>query len=548
MASQLNEDIKKLIKGEVTADQAAIEEHSRDASLFEITPALVVYPQNAEDISQLVDYLNAHPGQKLSLTVRSGGTDMSGGPLSESIIVNMKHLDKISDVGDLEATAQPGAYYRDFETQTLAKNLLMPSYPASRDLCTIGGIVANNSGGEKTLAYGKTEDYIKQLKVILRDGKEYTIKPLSKDELDQKMAQSDLEGEIYSRLFQLIDDNYDLLQQAKPKVSKNSAGYYLWNVYDKQHQVFDLTKLITGSQGTLGIITEVTFKLITPHPKSQMLVIFLKDLNKLADVVNKVLAYQPESFESYDDHTMKIALRFLPDLIKQLKAKNLISLGFKFLPEFGMVLTGGLPKLILIAEFTGQDQDEVHKRALAAETALQTLDVNTRLTKSSAEAEKYWVVRRESFSLLRHHVHHKRTAPFIDDICVTPSQLPEFLPKLTAIMKHYDLTYTVAGHIGDANFHIIPLMDTSRPDMGKIIDELSNQVYDLVHEYHGTITAEHNDGLVRTPFLPKMYPPEVIKLFKQTKQIFDPDNIFNPCKKVESDWKYNIKHLIKEQP
>jgi len=133
---------------------------------------------------------------------------------------------------------------------------------------------------------------------------------------------------------------------------------------------------------------------------------------------------------------------------------------------------------------------------------------------------------------LRKHTKGKKTAPFIDDIIVKPEYLPEFLPKVQALIDQYKLIYTIAGHPGNGNFHIIPLMDLNSPLSADIILELSKKVYDLVHEYHGSITAEHNDGIIRTPYLLQMYGPEIIVLFQETKNIFDPSNIFNPGKKV----------------
>ena len=128
----------------------------------------------------------------------------------------------------------------------------MPTYPASRDLATIGGMVNNNSGGEKSLEFGKTEDFVTELKFVFADGVERTVKPLNKAELDKKMAQKDFEGQVYRKLFHLVDDNYDRIRAAKPHVSKNSTGYNLWDVWDREKRIFDLTKLIVGAQGTLG--------------------------------------------------------------------------------------------------------------------------------------------------------------------------------------------------------------------------------------------------------------------------------------------------------
>ena len=169
--------------------------------------------------------------------------------------------------------------------------------------------------------------------------------------------------------------------------------------------------------------------------------------------------------------------------------------------------------------------------------------VRTRITRTEDEEREFWVIRRESFNLLRNKVKDKQTAPFIDDFAILPQHLPEFLPKLNAILDKYDLIYTIAGHPGDGNFHIIPLMNLSDEAQRAIIPKLSDEVYNLVLEYKGTITAEHNDGLIRTPYLEKMYGPEIYALFGEVKNMFDPKNIFNPGKKVNYLPGYALTHM-----
>jgi len=345
-------------------------------------------------------------------------------------------------------------------------------------------------------------------------------------------------------MFKLIDDNYEILQKAKPQVAKNSAGYYLWNVYDKEKGIFDLTKLIVGSQGTLGIVTEAKLKLIKPKKASRLLVVMLKDIAPLAKITNKILEYRPESFESYDDHTFKVAIKLFPLILKRFNG-NMIRLAFDLLPEFFMFLTGGVPKMVLIVEFTGDSDKEALDKALEVKEALKTFDLKIKVTKTEREAKKFWTFRRESFSLLRQHMKKLRTAPFIEDISVKPEALPEFLPKLNNLLNHYDIIYTMAGHVGDGNFHIIPLMDFSNPKSIDIIKNLSMEVYGLVVEYKGSITGEHNDGLIRTPYLPMMYGDEVCELFEKVKDIFDPQGIFNPRKKVRGDLDYAMEHIDK---
>ncbi len=540
------DEIAKEIKGEVEVDEATLQKYSHDASLFEVKPAGVVFPKDAQDVRALVNYVNNHKLEypKLAITPRSAGTDMSGGALGESIIMDVsRHMQGTLEVGASEARVLPGTFYRDFEVETLKKNLILPCYTASKNLCAVGGMIANNAAGEKTLAHGKMEDYVKELKVVFSDGNEYPVRAITAPELDTKMKQRNYEGLVYRSVYNLIEKHKDTIAAGKPQVSKNSAGYYIWNVWDGQ--TFDLTKLLVGSQGTLGIVTEARLRLVPVEQASKLFVIFLHDLKKVSSIVNEVLPLRPESLESYDDNTLKLAVKFLPSMLKTMKTKHFLKLMLSFIPEVKMVLTRGMPKLVLLVEFVGRSEADIDPKMEELEKRLKKYKVTMHRTKSAEEAQKYWTIRRESFNLLRQHIKGKRTAPFIDDIVVKPEYMPEFLPRLTKILDEYKLVYTVAGHAGNGNFHIIPLMDMKdRTNVDKIM-EVSEKVYNLVGEYHGSITGEHNDGIIRTPYLPKMFSAEMISVFQEIKDIFDPKGIFNPGKKVGGSIQYIRDHIVK---
>jgi FAD/FMN-containing dehydrogenase len=532
-------EIPSSFKGDIRQDAEILEKFSEDTSIFKIKPSLVVQPKDVYDLNTLIHYVHTRRGE-LSLTARSAGTDMSGGPLTDSIVVDMtKYFNQVHMVNTEFAVTQPGVYYRDFEKETLKQGVILPSYTASKELNTVGGMVANNSAGEKSLTYSKTERYVRELKVVLQDGVEYSFKKLHRDELERKKQQQNYEGEIYRRVEQLIRDSKDAIKNAKPIVSKNSAGYGIWNVWNEEHDTFDLTQLFVGSQGTLGIISEITFSLVKPKPASRMLVLFLraKHFSQLGEIVNAVLTHKPESFESYDDKTFNVMLRVFPKLFWRLGG-NPFTLLRDFWPEIKLVFQGGIPKLVLMAEFAADTDEEARTMAINAEKSLRFFGLATHITATQSEANKFWTIRRESFKLLRENVADKHTAPFIDDFVVKPEYLPEFLPRLYDILDEYKLLYTVAGHVGDGNFHIIPLMDFTRPDFVKIVNELSDRVYTLVGEYHGSITGEHNDGLIRTPYLHKMFDSEMLSVFQEIKEIFDPHRIFNPHKKVDPKIEY----------
>ncbi len=530
----MKEEIQKIFKGDVEDSEEVLAKYSRDASLLLIRPKVVVFPKDSADVASLVKWVSANKDKykDLAITARCAGTDMSGAAIGESIIMDFsRYMNKLIKFEGDVITVEPGMFYRDFEKITLERGLILPCYTASKSLNAMGGMYGNNSAGEKTLKYGKTEKYIHEAKVVFADGQEYIVKNLSSEELSQKINEGTFESKIYKNISDLITNNVEEIKNAKPKVSKNAAGYYIWNVLSEGG--FDLNKLLVGSQGSLGIATEISFKLV-PNPKySKLVAIFINDLAPLGSLVDSILELKPETLEAYDDKTMKLAVRFFPDFLKNKGVLGMIKFLLSFLPEaFLMAISGGFPKLILLVEFAGYDNADADKKCIELVKKISNFKLKTHITESQEEANKYWDIRRESFSLLRKHVNKKHTAPFIDDIIVRPEFLPKFIPELNAILGKYKLTFTIAGHAGDGNFHIIPLMDFSREDTARIIMELSESVYDLVARYHGSITAEHNDGIIRTPFLSKMYDAKVISIFRDIKHTFDPLNIFNPGKKV----------------
>src|SRR3990167_9453733 len=353
LSNLMKEEIKKIFKGEVADDEATILMYSHDASLLEVRPKVVVYPKDAQDVKNLVKWVDENKNKykdpeknkdwkSLSITARCAGTDMSGGAIGESIIMDFtRHMNKLVSFKGDRITVQPGMFYRDFEKITLERGLILPCYTASKSLNAMGGMFGNNSAGERTLKYGKTEDYILVSRVVFSDGVERIIKPFPVSEILKK-------EEIDKKIYQLIKKNEEEIEKAKPKVHKNSAGYYIWNViYDN---VFNLNKLLVGSQGTLGIATEITFKVIPNNKYSKLVVIFMNDLEPLGRLVDEILTLKPETLEAYDDKTMKLAVKFFPDFFKNKGFMGMIKFMWSFLPELKMMLGsffgGGFPKLI----------------------------------------------------------------------------------------------------------------------------------------------------------------------------------------------------------
>ncbi len=535
-------DLEKLIAGDLVYDPKSLEKYSKDASLFTIRPQVVIYPKDKFDIQAVVKYvrkIKALPegeglgGAALSITARAAGTDMSGGPINDSIILDVtKYMNSIGKIEQKTITCEPGVYFRDLEKYLDKFDLLYPSYPASKDLCCVGGIISNNSSGEKSLLYGSTKDWVEEVEVVLEDG---SIASFSEIPLHftppYKGGGEDFVAKIYKEIFTLISENKELIETEKPKTSKNSSGYFLWECVNWEKKTINLAKLICGSQGTLGIVTKVKLRLTEKKKFSQMLTVMLPDIVKMSDIVQEVLKFNPQAVETFDDKTFKIAFKFLPTIIWRLKG-SLFQLGLSFLPEVWMALTGGFPKLILLVEFTGQTQKEADDKAREALEHVKRFNYKSRIAGSELEMQKYWLFRHESFNLLRNKLKGFKVAPFIEDLVVPGEKMPEFISELQKILDSYKFVYTIQGHAGNGNFHIFPLMKLVDKEEVSIIKEINQKVFSLVQKYHGSISAEHNDGLVRTPYLYFMFSDKMLNLFQQTKNIFDPLNIFNPGKKV----------------
>ena len=237
----------------------------------------------------------------------------------------------------------------------------------------------------------------------------------------------------------------------------------------------------------------------------------------------------------------------MPSFLKLLGLKKFIHLLISLIPD-GFQLLRGIPKLVLMVEFNGNTEAEVRQKVKDLHADLKVKRARYEINgieedPTEAKSEKFWVMRRQSFNLLRSKVKDKHTAPFIDDLIVRPEYMPELLPTLRKIIDKYKLFATIAGHMGDGNFHIIPLMKIEDPaERAKLLPAMK-EVDDLVLSYHGSLSAEHNDGLVRGPWLKQQYGTEMLQLFQKAKAIMDPQGLFNPHKKATADWDYSFSHI-----
>jgi len=550
----LLDELKMLFTGEILYDKVTRTKYSHDASMYELVPEAVLCPQDSNDIKKLVRFVNAkkHAYPTLSITPRSAGTDVSGGAIGPSFILDMtKHFDSVHSVSSTTVHVQPGVPLRTIKLLLLAHGAMMGSAPASHATSTIGGMIANNSAGEQSLRYGNADKSVQELKVILADGNEYSFKPMTKRELAVKIKQNDFEGTLYRRTYELIEQNYDLIKNARPKVSKNSMGYSLWNVWDRDTGIFDLTQLFTGSQGTLGIITDITIRTVPKAKHSGLLLTYLENQKHLGAIIPLIASHSPATFEGFDDVTFSLGMKHFTPLYRQLGMKTWIKQQTTRLPSVANH-TSHLPGTVLMIEFEGRTYQEVNDKIVALQRDLDDLHlgIRTEIEGNEEQSQPFWNIRRNSLDALRKRAKSHPGISFVDDLAVPPQHIAVFLPRMRKIIRHYKLPVTIAGHFGDGNFHIIPLFDTNDQALQAKLELAMRELVPIILEYGGTLAGEHNDGMIRGPWLPAMFGNDMYELFKDTKELFDPLYIFNPHKKTDASWEFSTKHIrntIKEK-
>lgn len=545
MDKTLLDGLTKIVKGEVETDIAERTRLSHDASIYELIPDAIVSPKSSEDIKNLVRFVTKHKPHypRLAITPRSAGTDMSGAAIGSSILLDMTtHFTAIHGLEGTELHVQPGVHMRDIDPLLNEEGLQLGCTPASRALCTVGGMVGNNSGGEQSLRYGNTDRWVRELKVILADGNEYTIRPITKKQLDRKMTELTFEGTLYKRVYELIEANYDVIKNARPNVNKNSMGYNLWSVWDRDTGIFDLTYLFTGSQGTLGIITDIKIEAVPKAQYAGLLLAYLPSMKNLGEVIETVMAHRPATFEGFDDITFNLGIRYFRTFRKQLGTKEFLRQQSQLLSSVAK-FKGHLPNIMLMIGFEGSSDAEVLRKISRLHDDLYRYKIRMDIEADEKASAPFWQIRRSALALLINQVKGRYASPFIDDMTVQPKYLPAFIPEIRKVIRKYKLPVTLQGHFGDGNFHLIPLMDIAGTKDQAKLEPIMRELIPIVLKYGGTMAGEHNDGMVRGPWLPTMFGQEVFSIFKQVKELFDPLYIFNPHKKTDASWEYSMNHI-----
>lgn len=530
--------------GEVMTGDDALKYFSTDGSVFEVTPSIVVYPRNENDVRKATRFTwqLAERGRLVPITARGSGTDQAGAALGQGImLVFPAHMNRVLELDGKSGAAvvEPGLNYGKLQQALHTHGRFLPPFPSSIEYSTIGGAVANNAAGEKTIKYGSTRNFAEGLRVVLSNGEVIETKRLSKRELSKKMGLSTFEGEVYRSLDTLIEENHDIIDNMRLGVSKNSAGYDLADIKDKDGS-FDLTPLVVGSQGTLGIVTEVTLTTEEHNPGSTLLAAYCNDLDQAQAIVLELrkLKEMPSAVELVDSNLLNYIHDTNPNQLKGI-----------IKPPF--------PQVVLLVEFDDVSERIQNKLSKKAIKILEKAGVEYTVETDEHKKEELWKIRHSAAAVIAHSQGNTKALPIVEDGIVPVERFKEYLEGVYEIFDKYNLKIAVWGHAGNANLHMQPFLDLSalgdRQKVFKIIDDY----YNLVIGLGGSTSGEHSDGRLRAPYLAKLYGEEAYQLFKKAKAIFDPHGILNPGVKLDvtlEDIKpllrheYSMEHLYDHMP
>jgi FAD/FMN-containing dehydrogenase len=489
---------------EVTRDQSTLEIYSRDISNFKLMPSAVFYPRTTDDVQTVI--LHARD-MGVPVSVRAGGTCMSGGSLTTGFILDLtKYMHDVAvDADARTATVGAGAYFRDIEDAAKEHGLFFAGYPSSNRICGIGGMLGNNASGEKSLRHGATGANVLELEVVLADGTVTTMthKPITEATTAREQA-----------VLALAVRHTGALREAIGNVKKCASGYRLDAVIDGGH--FSEIPLMVGAQGTLGIITKATLRLIPIPQHTRLLIVSAQSLEDLPKIVATAYTYNPEGLETFDKNTFARARQYLAE-----HADRVVP----------YVDTNA--HLFILIQVSEDTDEATATQAVRCESALKDQGYFVQAITDPTDVTAAWMVRRNSFTLMKdHNPAGYKAMPCIEDVIVPLDTLGTFIHELVGILERRQITYGFHGHIGDGSFRVVPVFDFTRVDLTDAIFGLMEEVFALIKKLRGNMSADHSDGIIRTPFLESFYGSDLSQVFADIKRIYDADNRLNPKKKV----------------
>ena len=507
----LERGLKQAVKGEVRFDSFSRVLYSTDASIYQIMPLGVVIPRDEDDIAVTLR-LAADSGTPV--LPRGGGTSLAGQSIGRAVILDCsKYMDRVVEVDgtDRWARVQPGAVQDELNLAARSYGLHLGPDTATSNRATLGGMMGNNSCGARSIVYGKMMDHVQELRVLLIDGTELHLRsPAAPD----ATARRGRDGEIYRQVARLVEANRAEIERRFPKLLRRVSGY---NLDALLADPTDLIKLVIGSEGTLGVITEARVGLV-PRPRHAVLdVLHFADLFQALEAAWITLEFQPSAVELIDRMVLEMTRAQLEYARR-------------------MTFVQGDPDALLLVEFSGDDLDALHDRRAQMEARLRAGGLGYAFTRAHEpeEQDNIWRVRKAGQGLLQGIKGDGKPITFVEDTAVPPDRLAPYMRRFRAILDAHGVRAAFYAHASVGCIHVRPLINLKdRQDIEKM-KTIASAVGDLVIEFGGTMSGEHGDGLVRSWFVERFFGPQIYAAFREVKRLFDPPGLMNPGKIVDA--------------
>ncbi len=518
------------LEGEFYFDSTMRKLYATDASAYREIPTAVALPKTVKDIQLLIQFAREN---SLSLIPRTAGTSLAGQVVGNGIVVDVsKYFNKVIEINEQGSWArvQPGVVRDDLNYHLKSHQLYFGPETSTANRAMIGGMVGNNSCGANSIIYGSTREHVISINAILSDGSEVEFKSLTKDEFREKCEGKNVSGSLEQSIYQEIntilsdEKNRRLISDTFPKSSipRRNTGYALdllmdSEVFNGSLLPFNFCKLIAGSEGTLAFITEIMVNCTPLPPKSELLICaHFNDLYESLNANLVALKYSPLAVELMDHYVLECT----KTNIEQSKNRFFVQ---------------GDPAAILMIDLSREDMDEAKRVAndLIEDLSTQRLGYHFPIIEGP-DTKKVYALRKAGLGLLANIPGDAKPAPVIEDTAVDVRDLPEYIREFNDILKKHGLYSVHYAHAATGELHLRPILNLKTKEGNRLFRTIAEEIAALVKKYQGSLSGEHGDGRLRGEFIKYMVGEESYQLIEKVKRIFDPENIFNPGKIVDT--------------
>ena len=535
-------------EGDIHHDYATRLVSATDNSIYQVLPQAVIFPKNSNDIKKLLKISNEKRFRNIiKITPRGGGTGTNGQSLTEGIVLDCsRYMNKILETNLNEGwvLVESGVVLDQLNEHLAPLNMFFAPDLSPSNRATLGGMVNTDACGKGSRIYGRTSDHILALSCILSNGEELQSVPLDKAMLSQYKKKGGITGKVFEVVDRVVKEKANLIEEVFPKMSRFMTGYNLAKVYGNSEKKFNLNYLLSGSEGTLAIVSEVKLRL-TPLPKyNQLLVVKYEIFDDALRDAKNLLEHDPAAIETIDEKILGLAKKDeIYPKIKDFIADEIV------ISDKKNRSTGS----ISLIEFCGNNKKKLEKQI---NSLCQKIDFNK---SKSGEATGYyrtsvrqeikdlWTLRKKGVGLLGNTKGSRKPLPFVEDTAVPPKNLANYIYELRKLLEKFNLDYAMFGHVDVGCLHVRPALDLKNLDDERLVRELSNKVVKLVKKFEGVMWSEHGRGF-RSEYTVDFFGDELHEQLRIIKEAFDPENRLNPGKIVTPFSKNNDKVVTVEGP